>query len=75
MPVTIDVRARVGIDTGGTFTDLVRVTATRLDVHTVRPTPARPHVQRIEESGHLDTGNGTPGVRTPGIRTPGVLHT
>ncbi|MEO7273411.1 MAG: hydantoinase/oxoprolinase family protein [Vicinamibacterales bacterium] len=49
---------RIGVDTGGTFTDLVRLDATGLQVHKVRSTPDDP--SRAILQGIAEMSNGAP---------------
>lgn len=53
---------RVGIDTGGTFTDFVRLDGRRLTVHKVRSTPDDPSRAILDGLGEIARGAETPGV-------------
>src|SRR5688572_324433 len=51
-------RVRVGIDTGGTFTDFVRLEAGQLTVHKVRSTPADPSQAILAGLQEVTAGSG-----------------
>ena len=50
------VSRRAGIDTGGTFTDFVRLSRSGLAVHKVRSTPDDPSRAILAGLAELDTG-------------------
>jgi N-methylhydantoinase A/oxoprolinase/acetone carboxylase beta subunit len=56
------VQSRLGIDTGGTFTDFVQLTPGRLVVHKQRSTPDDPSRSILEGIHHLTGGTGAADV-------------
>ncbi len=52
-PYNPPVMVRVGIDTGGTFTDFVRIDRDGVRVHKVRTTPSDPVAAVVEGLEHL----------------------
>jgi len=54
--------SRIGVDTGGTFTDFVHATPDGLRVEKRRSTPADPSVAILEGVASLSAGHGTPDV-------------
>jgi len=66
----------VGVDTGGTFTDLVTVSDTgSLRIHKVPSTPAAPHEAILNGLHTLDPGGMTPVVHGTTVATNTVLET
>ena len=66
--------ARIGIDTGGTFTDFVRLDGGVLTVHKLRTTPDDPSRAILEGIAHLSTGAAADIVHGSTVATNAVLE-
>ena len=64
---------RLGIDTGGTFTDFVQLTTDGLVVHKQRSTPDDPSRAILDGIAHLST-SALRHSGTPALRPPAVVH-
>ena len=66
--------ARIGIDTGGTFTDFVRLDASGLTVHKLRTTPDDQSRAILEGITHLSGGQSADVVHGSTVATNAVLE-